>query len=137
MYVPADLLIDDNGSGTGSGGSGAPPVNNDQLFFGKRITWNADPNNLNGVIIILEYDPTNLANLNLQSNNPNLIRNAITVTDNGEYIFTSNDLQNLPVGARITVTAGRASFTEIVDAANQTSYSIYAYTIAEGFYLLQ
>ncbi len=136
FYVPEDFEIDP-GDGGGSGTPGGPATNREVIYTGKLFQWNADTNNINGVVIILEYDPTNLANLSFANSYPQRIRTAVTVTDNGSYNFTSTDLTGLPIGASITVTAGRGNFQTITDENNQQTYSIYAYTIAEGFYLLQ
>lgn len=74
------------------------------------ITWNADPNNKLGVVIILEYDKNREANTLLKRNGDSTsTANYVVVPDNGSYSLTSELLDDIPNGGVVELTIMRGN----------------------------
>lgn len=118
IYIPAAINI-----------TNVPPTNVIALTNGAptTITWNADPNNTIGVIIVAEYYPeffNNKASYN--AGNKQFIRQALNVPDNGSTSIPWSFFDQFPVGGHITLWVGRGNFAI---ASNGTyNYRVGGYT---------
>lgn len=96
------------------------------------IQWNADPQNTNGVVIIIEYDPEFKLNTDYWApQTPPEKRHlyaAIRVPDNGQYAFTPEDLQGLPTNCMAKLFIGRAVHKQLNDKSGTGTYAVYAAT---------
>lgn len=98
VYIPA--LI----SATFSG------LDNGRIVAGSQISWNFDGNNNNGVVIGFEYNPLSQVDEEVINQQPTRQLSGTTVTDNGSYTITSEDLQAFPSYAMMTFYIGRAGY---------------------------
>jgi len=93
------------------------------------ITWNTDPNNPNGVIIIAEYLPTLYANRPSLSNGySSFLTNSMLVTDNGSTAIPWSFFSQYPVGAHIILWVARGNYAILTDGSY--NYQIGGYTAA-------
>ena len=111
IYIPAAITI-----------TNVPPTNVITLTNGQptTITWNADPNNTIGVIIVAEYYPefyNNQASYN--AGNKQFIRQALNVPDNGSTSIPWSFFGQFPLGGHITLWVGRGNF----DVASNGTYN--------------
>lgn len=93
------------------------------------ITWNADPNNPNGVIIIGEYLPTRYMNKkSLTAGYSKMIESSKQVPDNGSTSIPWSFFSTFPPGGHIILWVARGNYTIL---ANGTySYQVGGYTAA-------
>lgn len=90
------------------------------------ITWNADPNNTNGVVIVAEYDPGLTLNGLVAGTFPVPIRNSISVDDNGSTTLPTSFYSSFPPSSSVILYVGRGSYT--IATSNGYNYRIGAYT---------
>jgi len=82
-----------------------------EIEVGSQISWNADSENENGLIISTTYNPKGFGNDSISTYYPYNIENFEYVTeDNGEYIVTNELLQGFPLGGVIDISVVRGSF---------------------------
>jgi len=103
---------------TGGGGGGIPVyvpqaiTGNVNVIDGSyRFTWNRDPQNGNGVVIVAEYSPGLYANTGNPTQVP--VRKSILVPDNGYYYMEANWFDSFPRNGTIVLYIGRGSYTLI------------------------
>lgn len=108
MYVPEEIYLVPEKCMCSS-----PPLEKGKLP--KTIFWNQDPNNLEGVVIMIEYNGfrSNLKNSSFSSES--FFEDPISAPDNGKFDITSSMLVNIPLGSIVTIHIGRANQDEIVD----------------------
>jgi len=112
LYIPSAINV-------GTSNSSADPTN--------YISWNPDPLNPNGIVIIAEYNPDLTLNEGLSNAGySSLIRNSISVPDNGGTTLSTDFYSMFPSGAKIILYVGRGNYT-IISSGNY-DYSIAAYT---------
>ncbi len=135
MYVPQIIRLDKASMPFYSDGMGSSILSIYSKNNNTNIQWNADPNNGNGVVIIIEYDPTFKSNLDYwapQSPPENRrLYCAVKVPDTGQYTFTPEDLQGLPSNCMAIMTIGRAQYVTFNDRDTYSQYSLYAATAVE------
>ncbi|KZS39236.1 hypothetical protein AWE51_11835 [Aquimarina aggregata] len=82
----------------------------DKIKAGTKITWNVDPNNRNGVAVILKYDPINQNNVGLAFNHPETLIKSFVLPDNqSSYLVKASDLERFPANAYVSVSVLRAA----------------------------
>lgn len=74
---------------------------------GDVLTWNADQNNSNGVVISLEYLPSEQSNLAIAQAQPRHIYRGINVPDNGSFLLRAEYFDDIPDGASLNAWIGR------------------------------
>ncbi len=119
LYVPNEIIIDQN------------TINNDlannKIFVDKNIKWQADlNNNRGGVIIVVEYFPQDVLNLQIAQTNQVYKRNGIVVPDNGSVNIDASLLSEMPRGAYLLVTFVRANYKKGITSGLK-SYLVAAY----------
>jgi hypothetical protein len=93
------------------------------------LTWNADPNNPNGVVIIAEYLPSRYINKNaLAAGNATMMENSMNVTDNGSVSIPWSFFSQFPVGGHIILWVARGNYT--IAANGDYNYLVGGYTAA-------
>lgn len=111
LYFPDAMIISSPFTKSGYGPS---------LGTGSLITWNADPDNPNGVAVVIELDPiTNGGNMDLISPVQLTIRK-FYVPDNGQIVLTQELLKYFPEHAILKIQIGRGNYGR-VQATNATS----------------
>jgi len=87
--------------------SNSDSINKNQDY---QLTWNQDPNNQNGVYILVSYS----GSLNTDHINSSLPDTNITwktnVSDNGSYTISSSVFSSMPVGGHIEIDVGRGNY---------------------------
>jgi hypothetical protein len=74
------------------------------------ITWNADPNNMFGrVVLQVMYNPGLYSTTSSPARSLPIKSLQYTVSDNGSFTIPSADLQRFPVGSFVSIYIGRAS----------------------------
>jgi len=98
------------------------------VTIGKKYNWKPDLKNLDkGIIVGVEYTAGNLGNEILRREYPNDIKHGMVIEDNGTYSLPETLFTDIPRGARVTVTFGRANYTVAIDKDN-VSYTLFAYS---------
>ncbi len=93
------------------------------------ITWNADPNNPNGVIIIAEYLPSRYTNKSaLSAGNTHVIESSMLVQDNGSTSIPWSFFSNFPAIGHIILWVARGNYTIAGDGTY--NYQVGGYTAA-------
>lgn len=139
----------------GNPGRNLPGFNNEPLYFpkamiisspstqsgystglgtGSIITWNADPDNLNGIAVVIELEPIDNAQ------NKDLISPVLTtnkyfyVPDNGQLILTQEMMKYFPEHAILRIRLGRGSYKRIVtNTSTQSSIVGVSNYTTQGF----
>lgn len=107
------------------------------LHEGFHIKWNADDQNLKGVLIYLEYDPGNGMNVvKHKKDYPKVIQKLITTKDTEEgYVIKNSDLEALPNGSWITIRIARINYVTLT--SGEDKYKVGAITTREGDLLVR
>lgn len=118
LYVPEVLSLD-------------VPTNEPILLLqnGVFINWNADPNNPNGVYIIVEYTP--FENKPLRDAYPDKEYGYVNVPDNGSYTFSKSDFPEIPDGSLTLLRVARGSF--IFPEVDDEPIRVFAVTHVGGY----
>jgi hypothetical protein len=102
------------------------------ISVGTEIGWNVDEKNEKGIVILLDYNPEDPQNINLETKTGLRKTKAITVKDNESfYRFKQEDVMYFPKNAYLNLTIGRANFLQ-VKGSSPNSYSFYAYTVVNA-----
>ena len=112
LYFPDAMIISSppTQSGVGPG-----------LEIGSTITWNADPDNPNGIAVVIELDPIdNMENKDLISPVQPIIKN-IYVPDHGQLILTEEMMKDFPEHAILRIQLGRGSYRRIISNSSTQS----------------
>src|SRR5690606_11899503 len=107
---------------------------NGQLQPGTIITWNADSQNTNGVVLSAEYNPLTQPSEDISTAYPNRISGGLTFEDSGSYTIQEEDLENFPKGSNLTFSIGRAGFIITNNGDITEDLSFGAYTMVKGEY---
>jgi hypothetical protein len=93
------------------------------------LTWNADPLDSNGVVIIADYLPARILNYYTnKAGNTHAISSSELVTDNGSTTIPWSFFSSFPVGSHITLWVARGNYTIL--ANKDYSYKVGGYTAA-------
>lgn len=132
IYVPKTIRMEKNSTLFYTDGMGSSILNIYSKNNNTILNWNADPENTNGVVIIIEYDPTLKFNTDYWApQTPPESRHlyaALRVPDNGQYAFTPEDLQGLPTNCMAKFIIGRAMYKMVNDRDGFETYSVYTAT---------
>lgn len=109
LYVPEEIYIVPENYNCAS-----PVIKNSLLP--KVIQWNSDPNNSNGVEVMIEYNGFRSNLKNPAFSNASFFTDPVNVTDNGSCSITSSMLSGIPYGAIVTIHIGRAAEVSVTDA---------------------
>lgn len=91
------------------------------------LTWNADPNNVNGVVIIAQYLPMLFANQAINALGFNtVIRVSELVPDNGSTTLDPSFFSKFPKGGQLMLFVGRGNYTTASDGTY--NYQVGGYT---------
>ena len=99
------------------------------LQDGMVIDWNADPQNANGVYIILEYTPSE--NERLMEAHPDKQYNFINVSDSGSYTYSKSDFPDIPDTALVLIRIVRGIIE--LPEVNGEEVAVYAITHVGGY----
>jgi hypothetical protein len=137
FYIPKKVSMATNGTKTQVGNNFFDVWTYQPLLNPKTltITWNADPLNDKGVVIIFDYD-NQISSMYYPGSPAYPVRHykAFRVPDNGSYTLSATDLNEVfpdrdvykQFNALISVTVGRANYSIISSGDNLKKYSIYA-----------
>jgi hypothetical protein len=121
MYVPQNIYIEPISSSCATANT---IVSAGTLPF--RVNWNIDPNNQNGVVILIRYNSFRSQNANPSFSGIPFFNAPILVNDIGYYDITQNDLNNIPVGAFFDVIIGRGNQDELLSGSKKISIQAIA-----------
>jgi hypothetical protein len=121
LYAPALISIDTNSIG-------------DNIQTNSVIAWNADLQNPQNVMIVIEYDPTFAENGSAALKYPDKIRTSLAVPDNGSYQFTSADLGRFPRAATLNVKLIRLNYARAISTDGTATYLVYSYNGVEALF---
>ena len=121
MYAPALISIDTKSIG-------------DNIQTNSVIAWNADSQNPQNVMIVIEYDPTFAENGSAALKYPDKIRTSLAVPDNGSYRFTNGDLGPFPPAATLTVQLKRLNYAKAVSTDGTASYLVYSSNMVDAMF---
>lgn len=96
---------------------------------GSALAWLADAYNRFGVGIAIVYDPDDPENEALSSAFPNPVVHLVHTEDDGEYIFETADLLNIPGGASIDVYIGRGNYQASTISGSTKKIGVYNYSL--------
>jgi hypothetical protein len=121
LYAPALISIDSIST-----------FNNIQS--GSTITWHADAQNPQNVLIALEYDPALKGNDSVALSYPDKITTSVAVPDNGSYQFNSGDFSLYPHAATVNLKLIRLNYAKAVSTDGTASYLIYSYNGVDALF---
>ena len=120
LYVPKLLDIK-------SGQPTADDMSQNVIKLGHQFTWIPDPKNISmGVIIGVEYYPSDILNSAYKTVQPRPIKHGRVIEDNGSYKLDSFFFTDIPVGAAVQITIARANYKLDTDTES-TPYTLFAY----------
>ncbi|WP_340155084.1 hypothetical protein [uncultured Winogradskyella sp.] len=95
---------------------------------GSYITWNTDSENVNGIILAVEYKPTSQFSQEMVENYNERLIKGLTIDDVGTYTITEADLAEFPDKANLTFYIGRTGYS--IETGNEGENDVYigAYT---------
>jgi hypothetical protein len=99
---------------------------------GTKVNWNTDNLNTKGVVIGFEYIPTSQFDSEIAEKYPNHLMRGVTTADNGEYVFTSNDFDDLPDNAWISFYVGRTGYS--ISVQDFGDYSLAGLTVSTAHF---
>lgn len=85
-------------------------LENGNIVPGTVVTWNRDIKNLNGVAIMMDYNPYEQTNMGIVKDMPDFESRFIEIEDVGSYTVTENDLRNFPPGSNLSFYIGRSAY---------------------------
>jgi hypothetical protein len=121
MYAPALISIDTKSIG-------------DNIQPHSVIAWNADAQNPQNVMIVIEYDPTFAENGSAALKYPDKLTTSLAVPDNGSYRFTNGDLGLFPPAATLTVQLKRLNYAKAVSTDGTASYLVYSSNMVDAMF---
>ena len=93
------------------------------------LTWNADPANSNGVVIMAEYIPSRSPNRNIASGGATgLIQHSQLVPDNGSYSIPWSFFSDYPPGGHVILWIARGNYA--IASTSVYNYKVGGYTAA-------
>ncbi|MEO1410081.1 MAG: hypothetical protein AAFW73_09360 [Bacteroidota bacterium] len=125
IYLPRQLYVHDPFVRGGEG----------RISTGSTINWNADPNNHNGVFILLDYLPADEENAGLPSVDYLAHQKLLYTEDSGIYRFKPSDFQKIPDGGYTNILIGRGDYV-FATGTDQETYIVYSFSGATtSFYI--
>jgi hypothetical protein len=121
LYAPALISIDTKSIG-------------DNIQTNSVIAWNADSQNPQNVMIVIEYDPTFAENGSAALKYPDKITTPLAVPDIGSYLFTRADLGRFPQAATLTVQLKRLNYAKAVSTDGTASYLVYSSNMVDAMF---
>ena len=89
------------------------------------LRWNADPKNENGLVVVVEWDGTDIYGTGYKE----YVRNADVITsDNGECVLKNEIFDGIPQGAfaKITLLRGNIEVTEVTSEGKPQTFIVVA-----------
>ncbi|MDV3866785.1 hypothetical protein CMU00_15955 [Elizabethkingia anophelis] len=86
-------------------------LENGNVVPGTVVTWNRDMRNLNGVAIMMDYNPYQQTDMGIVKDISDFESRFIEVEDIGSYTVTENDLRNFPSGTNLSFYIGRSAYS--------------------------
>jgi hypothetical protein len=109
---------------------------NGKVVVGTTITWNADSQNINGVILTMEYKVLTQSEPSIIAKFPNDITGGSTMEDTGLYTITASDLSGFPDDSIISFFIGRVGYTIVNDKSTDDDVSVGGITsVRTDFYI--
>jgi len=105
-------------------------LNNGRIVAGTTISWNVDGNNENGVVIGFEYNPYAQSAQSIQIDQPEHVWKGVTLPDQGSYVITEEDMENIPNDATVTFYVARAGY--IITTDGDEDYSLAGLTVSRA-----
>ncbi|MEO1417363.1 MAG: hypothetical protein AAFW00_18905 [Bacteroidota bacterium] len=100
-----------------------------QIAPGTSISWVTDPSFSKGLIMILDYRPSNLAGTEEERQlYPDRVSYAKIIPDNGSYTFTAADLENFSEGMTIELLLTRGTYAVYQSEVTNQTYGLAAYS---------
>ncbi|HEY9705528.1 MAG TPA: hypothetical protein V6C58_24030 [Allocoleopsis sp.] len=110
-------ILSDNNFSTGQG----------ILQNGTSISWTLDNSNTDSYIIVaITYDPNDIDNAQIGSTDP--IYNNFLLADNGNYIFTTEDIKMFPDDAFVKINFYRLQFTIGTHVQSERDFAFGGYS---------
>ena len=124
IYLPQELYVQE-------------PIQRgiDRISQTTTITWNPDPQNVNGVFILIDFLPGDAQNEGRFVTDFASHRKFIYTEDDGAYQLQTTDFNKVPSGAHVTFIVGRGDYVETI-GSNDKSYIIYSFTGAIGMFVV-
>jgi PBP1b-binding outer membrane lipoprotein LpoB len=97
---------------------------NGKVVAGTTITWNADSQNINGVILTMEYKVLTQIEASIVAKFPKDITGGCTKEDTGLYTITASDLSGFPDDSIISFFIGRTGYTIVNDKTTSDDVSV-------------
>jgi hypothetical protein len=115
MYVPEPITANINKLSAG------------KIVPGTVINWNKDPNNKNGVVVVVQYNPALQPSTAVARANTEIFTRYLDLSDSGSYTVTAADLKNFPNESSLSFYIGRMAYAVTTDGSvsNDTSLGIY------------
>ena len=101
---------------------------------GSVISWQADAQNPQNVLIVMEYDPELKGNDSAALLYPNKITTSLAVPDNGAYQFVIADLIQFPPSAMLNVKLIRLNYAKAISTDGTATYLIYSYNGVDALF---
>jgi hypothetical protein len=109
---------------------------NGKVVEGTTITWNADSQNSNGVILTMEYKTLTQKEQSLALKFPKDITRGSTMEDTGVYTITASDLSGFPDNSSISFFIGRVGYGVVNDKTADEDVSVGGITaVRTDFYI--
>lgn len=127
IYVPREVII--------TSPTYADDIESNTIAPGSVFTWEIDPDNTKGMVIMVEYRPEAIGNKDfVERGYTDLIRRAVVVDDNGEYALNETLFEDIPDGASVDLFIIRANY--LIDETEEGgySYTVWAYNYKAGVY---
>ena len=103
-------------------------LQNNKIVAGSEITWNADNQNENGVVIGFEYKPHAQLEKIIVDQKSDILLKGTTIEDNGSYTITAQDIEEFPQNAMITFYVLRAGYGISTNDSGE-DYSLAGFTV--------
>ena len=105
-------------------------INNQNNSF----NWTGDSNNALGVALILSYQPESPLNVDLKNQgHTEQVKNVILTQDTGNYTFSSDDFNGIPMGAYVEMSMARGNCDVIENGSDKFLITGYIVTTS-GFH---
>ena len=101
---------------------------NGNITPGTVIRWNKDVNNVNGISMMVEYNPYEQFSTSVLEEMPSPESRFIEMQDTGFYVITEEDLNNFPSGSNLSFYLGRTAYAISTDGNVIKDTSIGAIT---------
>lgn len=97
---------------------------------GSTITWNDNPGNELGVVVLLKFDPYMQLDESFSSKPP--VSVMVNAPDNGVYVLTPKMFKDVPLGALVEVTVTRGNYKMMISNDNISKCKLIAFSSSSG-----